>query len=94
MVLCIALAPNANAQRRTKTTTITGNPTQQVKVERGEVVLVAGNDLVLKIQPEEGMTLRVSAKIPGPSVNMDGVEMKFNFETCTSSCSSKNRHGC
>ena len=52
------------------------------------------NDLVLKIQPEEGMTLRFSAKIPGPSVNMDGVEMKFNFETCTSSCSSKNRHGC
>jgi len=38
------------------------------------------NDLVLKIQPEEGMTLRFSAKIPGPSVNMDGVEMKFNYK--------------
>jgi glucose-6-phosphate 1-dehydrogenase len=25
------------------------------------------------------MTLRFSAKIPGPQVNMDGVEMKFNY---------------
>jgi glucose-6-phosphate 1-dehydrogenase len=37
------------------------------------------NDLILKIQPEEGMTLRFSAKIPGPYVNMDGVEMRFNY---------------
>jgi glucose-6-phosphate 1-dehydrogenase len=38
------------------------------------------NDLFLHIQPEEGMTLRFSAKVPGPSVNMDGVEMKFNYK--------------
>jgi len=38
------------------------------------------NDLILQIQPEEGMTLRFSAKIPGPSVQMDGVEMKFNYK--------------
>jgi glucose-6-phosphate 1-dehydrogenase len=38
------------------------------------------NDMVLQIQPEEGMTLRFSAKIPGPSVHMDGVEMKFNYK--------------
>jgi glucose-6-phosphate 1-dehydrogenase len=38
------------------------------------------NDLILQIQPEEGMTLRFSAKIPGPSVHMDGVEMKFNYK--------------
>jgi glucose-6-phosphate 1-dehydrogenase len=31
------------------------------------------------IQPEEGVTLRFSAKIPGPSVRMDGVAMKFNY---------------
>jgi glucose-6-phosphate 1-dehydrogenase len=37
------------------------------------------NDLVLQIQPEEGATLRFSAKIPGPSVRMGGVEMKFNY---------------
>ena len=34
---------------------------------------------MLQIQPDEGMTLRFSAKIPGPSVHMDGVEMEFNY---------------
>jgi glucose-6-phosphate 1-dehydrogenase len=37
------------------------------------------NDLVLQIQPEEGATLRFSAKIPGLGVRMGGVEMKFNY---------------
>jgi glucose-6-phosphate 1-dehydrogenase len=37
------------------------------------------NDLILHIQPEEGVTLRFSAKVPGPSVKMGGVEMKFNY---------------
>jgi glucose-6-phosphate 1-dehydrogenase len=37
------------------------------------------NDLVLQIQPEEGATLQFSAKIPGPSVRMGGVDMKFNY---------------
>jgi glucose-6-phosphate 1-dehydrogenase len=38
------------------------------------------NDLTLHIQPDEGATLRFSAKIPGPSVHIGGVEMKFNYE--------------
>jgi glucose-6-phosphate 1-dehydrogenase len=38
------------------------------------------NDLTLEIQPEEGMALSFSAKIPGPSVRMGGVEMKFNYK--------------
>jgi glucose-6-phosphate 1-dehydrogenase len=38
------------------------------------------NDLILQIQPEEGITLRFSAKVPGPYVDMDGVEMKFNYK--------------
>ncbi len=37
------------------------------------------NDLILHIQPEESVTLRFSAKVPGPSVKMGGVEMKFNY---------------
>jgi len=37
------------------------------------------NDMRLLIQPEEGVTLRFSAKVPGPSVRMDGVAMKFNY---------------
>ncbi len=38
------------------------------------------NDLTLHLQPEEGVTLRFSAKIPGPSVHIGGVEMKFNYK--------------
>jgi glucose-6-phosphate 1-dehydrogenase len=37
------------------------------------------NDLVLHIQPEEGVTLRFGAKVPGPDVHMSGVEMKFDY---------------
>jgi glucose-6-phosphate 1-dehydrogenase len=37
------------------------------------------NDMRILIQPEEGVTLRFSAKIPGPSVRMEGVAMKFNY---------------
>ena len=37
------------------------------------------NDMRILIQPEEGVTLRFSAKMPGPSVRMEGVEMKFNY---------------
>jgi glucose-6-phosphate 1-dehydrogenase len=37
------------------------------------------NDMRILIQPEEGILLRFSAKIPGPSIRMDGVAMKFNY---------------
>ena len=37
------------------------------------------NDMRILIQPEEGVTWRFSAKIPGPSVRMEGVTMKFNY---------------
>ncbi len=37
------------------------------------------NRLVLHIQPEEGLSLRFGAKIPGPIMHMGSVEMKFNY---------------
>ena len=37
------------------------------------------NRLVLYIQPEEGLSLRFGAKIPGPIMHMGAVEMKFNY---------------
>jgi glucose-6-phosphate 1-dehydrogenase len=37
------------------------------------------NDMILEMLPEEGVTLNFSAKVPGPSVRMDGVAMKFNY---------------
>ena len=38
------------------------------------------NDLILHIQPEEGVTFGFGAKIPGPTVRIAGVEMKFNYQ--------------
>ncbi|MCQ9154356.1 glucose-6-phosphate dehydrogenase [Acidomonas methanolica] len=37
------------------------------------------NILVLHIQPTEGVTLQFSAKVPGPSVKLGGVRMKFDY---------------
>jgi glucose-6-phosphate 1-dehydrogenase len=37
------------------------------------------NDLILHIQPEEGVTLRFGAKVPGPRMRMGDVEMKFSY---------------
>jgi glucose-6-phosphate 1-dehydrogenase len=37
------------------------------------------NDLILHIQPDEGASLRFSAKIPGPSLRTGAVEMTFNY---------------
>ncbi len=37
------------------------------------------NDLILMIQPEEGVNLRFGAKVPGPVMRIGDVEMKFNY---------------
>ncbi|MBL6852851.1 MAG: glucose-6-phosphate dehydrogenase [Alphaproteobacteria bacterium] len=37
------------------------------------------NDLVLHIQPEEGASLKLSAKQPGPSLKLGEVNMTFNY---------------
>jgi len=42
-------AVNGSAQVRSQVTTTTGKASQQVKVERAEVVLVSGRDLVLRM---------------------------------------------
>ena len=72
-VVCIALALSGNAQIHTKTTTTSGKATQRVKVDRAEVVLVAGNDLVLKM--EDG-TIRHIANVPETfRATVDGKEI-------------------
>jgi len=60
-VVCLAFALSGSAQVHTKITTTSGKPTRQVKVERAEVLLVAGNDLVVKM--EDG-TIRHFADVP------------------------------
>jgi hypothetical protein len=48
--LCLAFAVSANAQVQTKTTTTAGQSSRVVKVERGEVVTVEGNELIVKME--------------------------------------------
>jgi len=38
------------------------------------------NYLVIAIEPTEGITLQFNTKVPGPTINIDGVEMKFRYK--------------
>jgi len=40
---------------------------------------IVPNRLVLHIQPEEGITLEIQAKVPGPTVKMKSVRLDFNY---------------
>jgi LPXTG-motif cell wall-anchored protein len=48
--LCLLLSALMAAQVQTESTTSKGQPTVETKVERGEVVAVSGNDLVVKME--------------------------------------------
>jgi glucose-6-phosphate 1-dehydrogenase len=38
------------------------------------------NYLVISIEPTEGITLQFNTKVPGPSISIDGVEMRFRYK--------------
>ena len=38
------------------------------------------NYLVISIEPTEGITLQFNTKVPGPVIDIDGVEMKFRYK--------------
>lgn len=59
--LCLASALSMSAQVQTQTSTQAGKATATTTVERGEVVYVSGNDLVVKM--EDG-TIRHFANVP------------------------------
>ncbi len=49
------------------------------------LIFAGGNDLrpstlTIRIQPDEGIALSFSGKIPGPDVNLGTVEMDFNYQ--------------
>jgi hypothetical protein len=72
-VVFLAFASSGNAQKHTKTTTTSGKATQQVKVDRAEVVLVAGNDLVLKL--EDGTIRHIANVSQTFRATVDGKEI-------------------
>jgi len=70
---CLTLVVSVRAQVKTETSAKSGQSTTQVQVERGEVVTVTGNDLVVKM--EDG-TLRHFANVPESArVMVDGKEL-------------------
>ena len=40
-----------------------------------------GNELVIRIQPEEGHALTVTSKVPGASIRLEPVKMDFHYST-------------
>ena len=70
---CLALTLSLSAQVETTTTTTAGNANVVTKVERGEVVTVSGNDLVVKMA--DG-TLRNFENVPASAkVTVDGKQL-------------------
>jgi glucose-6-phosphate 1-dehydrogenase len=41
----------------------------------------SANVLVIRIQPDEGISLRIASKIPGPAVRTERVKMDFSYST-------------
>jgi len=71
--LCLLLALGLNAQVQTQTNATTTGATTQVNVERGEVVLVDGNDLVVKM--EDGSIRHIPNVPESAKVEVDGKEL-------------------
>jgi glucose-6-phosphate 1-dehydrogenase len=40
---------------------------------------VPANDLVMRIQPQEGLALNIEAKVPGPAIRLQPVAMDFSY---------------
>ncbi len=72
-MLFLAFVLNVNAQVQTTTSTTSGQSTQEVSVERGEVVHVSGNDVVVKM--EDGSLRDFHHVSEGAKVNVGGQEL-------------------
>jgi RNase P/RNase MRP subunit p29 len=72
--ICLAFAVSMSAQVQTETSTIPGGKaSKEVQVEHGEVVLVQGNDLVVKM--EDG-SIRHIANVPESArITVDGKQL-------------------
>ncbi len=71
--ICLALTPSIGAQVKTHETTTAATPTTEVNVQRGEVVSVTGNDLVVKMENGE---LRHFPNVPESArVAVDGKQL-------------------
>jgi len=53
--------------------------TPHLVFRRNPEILAEPNRLVLRIQPDEGMSLSFGAKLPGPDLRIKPVEMEFDY---------------
>jgi hypothetical protein len=72
-VLILTFTLAMSAQVKTQTTTTEGAATREVEVERAEVILVQGNDVVVKM--EDGTIRHVSNVPESARVTVDGKEL-------------------
>ncbi len=72
-VIVSALTLSATAQVQTDTITTSGQPTTEVKVDRGTVVLVDGNDLVVKA--EDGHLVHFAHVPESARATVDGQQL-------------------
>src|ERR1700752_5252842 len=84
--ICLAFAINMSAQVQTESTTLpAGQASKEVQVESGEVVLVQGNDLIVKM--EDG-SIRHFANVPesargtvdGKQLGIHGLKPGINLQ--------------
>jgi len=72
-IVGLALKSDLSAQVQTDTSTTTGQPKTEVKVDRGTVVLVDGNDLVVKA--EDGHLLHFASVPESFRATVDGQQL-------------------
>jgi len=74
--LCVALCLPAFAQVQSSETAEHGTPTHQVEIQRGEIVYVSGNDVVIKMENGE---LRHFNNVPDSvTVTVDGQQLNVH----------------
>jgi hypothetical protein len=74
--LCLFIPATMMAQVQTETTTTKGQPTVQTTVERGEVIAVSGNDLVVKM--EDGQIRNFSNIPESARVTVGGQQLSIH----------------
>lgn len=67
--------------RRATEIAVTFKPAPHLPFAAAQVGAVESNLLVLRIQPEEGASLRFTAKTPGPQIDLRPVTMDFEYGT-------------
>jgi glucose-6-phosphate 1-dehydrogenase len=67
--------------RRVTEIAVQFRPVPHLPFARADIGEVEANEMVLSVQPDEGASLRLVAKIPGQSMNVRPVQMEFKYGT-------------